>query len=120
MDPIDVMLPKVRAALNCVNVVDRYAVDAVFQHHATKNPLVCYNCKGLSHTAKNCSLAKNLSPKKILWCFKCGNKGHIASKGFKVAGKRVQEQGICATLLLNNSGISVLTIIHLKVNGMVQ
>ena len=40
MDPIDVILPKVRAALNCVDVVDSDAVGAVFRHHATKNPLV--------------------------------------------------------------------------------
>ena len=119
MDPIDVMLPKVRAALNCVDVVDSDTVGAVYQHHATKNPLMYYNCKGLNHIAKNCSLAKNLSPKKIFRCFKCGNKGHIASKCFKVAGKRLQERGICATSLLNNSGISALTIIHLKVNGIV-
>ena len=86
MDPIDVMLPKVRAALNCVDLVDSDAVGAVFRNHATKNSLVCYNCKGLNHIAKNCSLAKNLSPKKIFWCFKCGNEGHIASKCLKVAG----------------------------------
>ena len=30
MDPIDVMLPKVRAALDCVDVVDSDAVGAVF------------------------------------------------------------------------------------------
>ena len=40
MDPIDVILPKVRAALNCVDVVDSDAVGTVFRHHATKNPLV--------------------------------------------------------------------------------
>ena len=38
---------------------------------------------------------------------------------FEVAGKRVQKRGVCATSLLNNSGISALTIIRLKVNGMV-
>ena len=38
---------------------------------------------------------------------------------FKVAVKRVQGRGICATSHLNNSGISALTIIRLKVNGMV-
>ena len=38
---------------------------------------------------------------------------------FEVAGKRVQERGICATSLLNNSEISALTINCLKVNGMV-
>ena len=111
MDPIDVVLPKVRAALNCVDVVDSDAVGAVFRHHATKNPFVCFNCKGLNHIAKNCSLAKNLSPKKIFRSFKCGNKGHIPLKCLKLQGNN--------TLLLNNSGISALTIIRLKVNGMV-
>ena len=43
MDPTEIMLPKVRAALNCVDVVDSDAVGAVFRHHATKNSLVCYN-----------------------------------------------------------------------------
>ena len=92
MDTIDVMLPKVRAVLNCVDEVDSDAVGAVFRHHATKNPLVCYNCKGLNHLAKNCSFAKNLSPKKIFRCFKCGNKGHIASKCFKLQGNECSSE----------------------------
>ena len=111
MDPIDIMSSKVRAALNCVDVVDSDAVGPVFRHHATKNPLACYNCKGLNHIAKSCSLTNNLSLEKIFWCFKCGNEGHIASKCFKVVGKRAHKRGICATSLLNNSGISALTII---------
>ena len=71
----------------------------------------------MNHIAKNCSLAKNLSPKKIFQCFKCGNEGHIASKCLKVAGKQVR--GICVNSLRNNNGISALSIIQLKVNGMV-
>ena len=92
MDPIDAMLPKVRAALNCVDVVDNYAVGAIFRHHATKKSLVCYNCKGLNHVAKNCSLAKNLSSKKIFRCFKCGNEGHIASKCLKLQGNECRSE----------------------------
>ena len=46
----------------------------------------------------------------------CGNEGHIF-KMFAVAGKRVQERGICATSFLNNHGISAL--FHLKVTDMV-
>ena len=60
-----------------------------------------------------------MSPKNIFRYFKCGKEGHIASKCLKVAGKGVQERGICATSLLHNSGISGLTIICLKVNGRV-
>ena len=84
-DPID-MLPRVRAALNCANVIDSDAVGAVSKRHATKTALVCYNCRGLNHIAKNCLLAKNLSPKTVR-CFKCGEEGHIASKCWKLQGK---------------------------------
>ena len=80
------LLPKVRAGLNCVDVVDSDAVSAVSQHHATKNPFVCYNCNSLNHIAKKCSFAKNLSPKKIFQSFKCGNKRHIAFKYLKLHG----------------------------------
>ena len=85
MDPIDIMLPRVRAALNCANVIGSDAVGAVSRRHATKTALVCYNCKGLNHIAKNCLLAKNLSPKTVR-CFKCGEEGHIASKCWKLQG----------------------------------
>ena len=85
MDPIDIMLPRVRAALNCANVIDSDAVGAVSRRHATKTALVCYNCKGLNLIAKNCLLAKNLSPKTVR-CFKCGEEGHIASKCWKLQG----------------------------------
>ena len=85
MDPIDIMLPRVRAALNCTNVVDSDAVVAVSRRHATKTALVCYNCKGFNHIAKNCLLAMNLSPKTVR-CFKCGEEGHIASKCWKLQG----------------------------------
>ena len=37
----------------------------------------------------------------------------------EAAGKRLQERGICATSLLNNGGMSALSVIRLKVNGMV-
>ena len=37
----------------------------------------------------------------------------------EAAGKRLQERGICATSLLNSSGMSALSVIRLKVNGMV-
>ena len=90
-DPINVMLPKVRAALNFVDVVDSDAVGAVFRHLATKLPLVCYNCKGLNHIARNCSLEKNLSLKKIFRC-KCGNEGHIASKCLKLQGNECRSE----------------------------
>ena len=71
MDPIDIMLPRVRAGLNCGNVIDSDALDAVSRRHATKTTLVCYNCKGLNHIGKNWWLAKNMSPKTVRY-FKCG------------------------------------------------
>ena len=74
MDPIDIIMPRVRAALNCANVIDSDAVGAVSRRHATKTELVCYNCRGLNHIAKNCLLAK------------CGEDGHIASKCLKLQG----------------------------------
>ena len=37
----------------------------------------------------------------------------------EAAGKRLQERGICATSLLNNGGMSAVSVIRLKVNGMV-
>ena len=92
LDPIDFMLPKKRAALNCVDMVDSDAVSAVPRHHATKNPLECYNCKGLNHIAKNCSLAKNLYPKKTFRYFKCGKEGHIASKCLKLLGNECRSE----------------------------
>ena len=116
MDPIDIMLPRVRAALNCANVIDSDGVGAVSRRHATKTAFWCYNCKGLNHIAKNCLLAKNLSPKTVR-CFKCG-KTHCIEM-LEAAGKRLQERGICATSLLNNGEMSALSVIRLKVNGMV-
>ena len=83
MDPIDIMLPRVRASLNCANVIDSGTVGAVSRRHATA--LVCYNYKGVNHIAKDCLLAKNLSPKTVR-CFKCGEEGHIASKCWKLQG----------------------------------
>ena len=57
-DPIDVMSPKVRAALNFVDEVDSDAVGAVFRYLAKKLPLVCYNCKGLNHIARTAQLKR--------------------------------------------------------------
>ena len=85
------MLPKVRAALNRIGVVDRGTVGAVSQHHATKIPLVCYNCNGLNDITKNCSLAKYLSLK-IFQCFKCGNERHFASKCLKLHGNECMSE----------------------------
>jgi hypothetical protein len=97
-DPINIILPKVRAVLNSVKMDDSTSVGAVSQHQATKNLTAkvtthCYNCQGLHHIAKNCLFAKNLPPKKIFQCFKCGAEGHMASRCLKMQGNERRSEG---------------------------
>ena len=43
----------------------------------TKSPesIVCYNCRGINHIAKNCAV-----PKRNVQCIKCEEMGHMAAK----------------------------------------
>ena len=59
---IDVMLPKVRAALNRKSANESNITAATTRRNdvRTKSPesIVCYNCRGLNHITKNCAAPK--------------------------------------------------------------
>ena len=78
-ETIDVMLPKVRAALNRKSANELNITAATTRRNVvrTKSPesIVCYNCRGLNHIAMNCAV-----PKRNVRCFKCKEMGDMAAK----------------------------------------
>ena len=78
-ETIDVMLPKLMAALNRKSA-NESNITATTTHRnvvRTKSPesIVCYNCRGLNHIAKNCA-----APKRNVWCYNCKEMRHVVAR----------------------------------------
>ena len=115
-ETIDVMLPKVRAALNRKSANELNITAATTRRNVvrTKSPesIVCYNCRRLK---SHCDELRR--PQEECSVFQMQRDGRHGSKMYKAAGKRGGERSICPSSHSNTRRLSALVVFQIKVDG---